>query len=1833
MLGNIRAEAGEINSKEIFSIEEPTWIFKSGMGRGKYHDRQDLGFILKENTKLKVRQINTNFKGSLTVRLLGDDSKVEKSVTVSSNWTTIEAGKALVPFVDTPYGEIGATLEYEVDSDVEQKPLPVYRQGGNQAAFFATWDNNDGDYGLIINKDFQLLIPKKDKNLARNLKGFPNLDAFIDYYNGIFKLNNDMAGLDNSSPTNRTAKNRYFLKADANGAGGAYYGSNWTAQSSNTVGMWLTKGSWGALHEIAHGYQTSLDNRGMYTGEVSNNLFGAQYEYDTYGRDEADRIGWMFGIGYKTQIENNLYTKMVKNFGTYGSVGLREQLILLALLKQKAGNEAFTKLYQGYRADANKASFNISQYTLPNAFNHYYSEHSGLDFTAVLERWGIKLTDNQPVINRAREYTPVASLADVVPENKLLDARLLVDPNVTIRSNFTMVTNEEIAPLNLTGSLNIELDTENIQDLKGTKIQIKNGKKVVQEQFIQGKQVTFENLPNGVYTVNFIGDVMKDYSVKQHYVYVKEAQNQAKILVEDTSKTDLTNQKIKFLGLGNVQFAEFNTDLSKEQGVLSISAKDPHAYFGQNLYAAIEIKDTQGNVVYQNRMAGVGVKTGTFEFPLKEGYQIQIEHVEPSRLASVEPISVRDRINTWTMSKWGLVNHQLQNDAQQDLIKKINAYGDALIQDNNLKDTALIYLPQKKNLLQAIHLLDEKNKKEYLDKYKALFDELNYGDNFKFTFQGLGNTVFATMNLSTKEQRLTVNTNKATPHVYFAERYATILVQGADGAKKYVKNYWGKKGYAASVDKVDLSLGDYITVIHEEGAGHRLIIQNTDSQKRLPNQKTVRYQLAQEGLKVVAEADVPKLVQDSPEVTSLLREGDTSIHGKATPGASVEVWIGNATSAKTVKADDLGEWKVTVPALMRGEIVRVISTYDGVRLVSPTYKVIVMPTIQSWLGVGETRMNGTAAPKATIDVLVNGVKKATVSADAAGNWEATVPALTLKQTVQLRATIDGDSTDSEIYHVDPMNLGDNFKFTFQGLGNAIFATMDLSTKEQRLTVNTNKATPHVYFAERYATILVQGADGAKKYVKNYWGKKGYAASVDKVDLSLGDYITVIHEEGAGHRLIIQNTGSQKRLPNQKIVRYQLVKDGIKVVAEADVPKLVQDSPEVTSLLREGDTSIQGKATPGASVEVLVGNTTPTKTVKADDLGEWKVTVSALIRGEIVYATSTYAGEQLTSPTYKVMAIPTIQSWLGIGETRINGQATPGATIDVLVNGVKKATVFADDSGSWEATVPALTLKQTVQLRATIENRYEDSEIYHVDPTNYGDNFKFTFQGLGNAVFATMDLSTKEQRLTVNTNKATPHVYFAERYATILVQGADGAKKYVKNYWGNKGYAASVDKVNLSLGDYITVIHEEGAGHRLIIQNTGSQKRLPNQKTVRYQLAQDGIKVVAEADVPKLVQDPPKVTSSVREGATSIQGKATPGASVEVLVGNATPTKAVKANDLGEWTVAISALVKGELVRVKSTSEGVQLVSPEYKVTALPTIQSWLGIGETRINGQATPGATIDVLVNGVKKVTVSADASGSWAATVPALTLGQTVQIRETTEDSSAASKIHQVDPIHYGDKFKFNLQGLCDITFATMDFSTKERLLTVNTIRTMPHWYFTERYATVLVQGTDGTKKYLKNYWGRKDYAASIDKVNLSLGDYITVIHEEGAGHRLIIQNTESQKRLPNQKIVRYQLVKEGLKVVAEADVPKLVQDPPKVTSFVREGATSIQGKATPGASVEVLVGNAIPTKTVKADDLGEWTVTVSALVKGETVRVKSTSEGVQLVSPEYKVTALPSK
>lgn len=714
--------AQEVTSKEIFSIPEPTWIFNSGMSKGKNHDRQDLGFILSENTELRMRQTNAHFKNKLKLRLLGNDKKNEKSIEVGSNWVSIRADEPLVPFIDTPYGEGSAQIEYEVVTSKEMRALPVYGYHGNETMFFSMWDTEDAEYALIQGVDFQLLVPKLDKELVRNLKDFPSIDALIEYHHGIFALFNGIAGFDGSAPENQNGSNRYFLKADDSGAGAAYYGGDWTANSEPTTDMWLKELSWATLHEIAHGYQAGFDGQDMYTGEVSNNLFGVQYQYEKYGK-KADDIGWLFNLGKKEEVENKLYDKLIRDGDTYHDVDVREQLILLTMFKQKAGNDSFTKIYQEYRKMANQSDFKDWEYTLPNLMNRIYSENSKQDFSAALKKRGLYLDEFQAEKNRVAGYPAVASLADIVSENELVRARQLIDPNYLINSNFELVTNEEIASLGLVGDLTIEILPSDLSNFEGLTVELKDGATIIASQPVQQK-MTFKNIPNGVYHLEFSGEQMKYYLPSENYVYVKETQNHASLSLIKADISKLADEDLIFYGFSDQWSGSLRTNLNSREATLTLNIPKPHYLFKDELYVKVTIKSQDGKIRYEKSINGDIPERFTDDHLLLEiGDSIEIYHAEArNRLKGPENLIDRGQnTNHWLVTEHGLKHLGLNNNPEKDLMKKIEKLGNSLVKAEGIKPMAWERSMAKKQLWTAIQSLSPKDTEHYMSQYYVLF--------------------------------------------------------------------------------------------------------------------------------------------------------------------------------------------------------------------------------------------------------------------------------------------------------------------------------------------------------------------------------------------------------------------------------------------------------------------------------------------------------------------------------------------------------------------------------------------------------------------------------------------------------------------------------------------------------------------------------------------------------------------------------------------------------------------------------------------------------------------------------------------------------------------------------------------------------------------------------------------------------------------------------------------------------------------------------------------------------------------------------------------------------
>lgn len=235
--------ADEVKQKELYTLENPTWFKKTGFSKGLGHDKQDLGIILPANVQLTIRQVNPNFKGNLTVRLLNDNNQHEASRTFNQTLITISTPYSSVPFVDTVYGDgEKPKIEYRVTSSMQT--LPIYKRGQNEQSFFNEWDKAAAPFALVKDDYFQLLVPQKDKAYMKNMKDFSSIDNLILYYREIFEYYNKLAGIsfNTNVQTDTNVLNKYFIKADKSGPGGGYYGGNHTAETSDSVAsFWLTK--------------------------------------------------------------------------------------------------------------------------------------------------------------------------------------------------------------------------------------------------------------------------------------------------------------------------------------------------------------------------------------------------------------------------------------------------------------------------------------------------------------------------------------------------------------------------------------------------------------------------------------------------------------------------------------------------------------------------------------------------------------------------------------------------------------------------------------------------------------------------------------------------------------------------------------------------------------------------------------------------------------------------------------------------------------------------------------------------------------------------------------------------------------------------------------------------------------------------------------------------------------------------------------------------------------------------------------------------------------------------------------------------------------------------------------------------------------------------------------------------------------------------------------------------------------------------------------------------------------------------------------------------------
>ncbi|XZM35304.1 putative mucin/carbohydrate-binding domain-containing protein (plasmid) [Clostridium perfringens] len=701
---------------KIDTYEDFSNMSTIGLNRGNYHGRKPLGFILPVNVEFQIRQVNTNLNKDLTLDLFNDDSNTEKSITIPKNgeWVTVSSASLSVPFIRKISGEQVPEVEFILKDEVDK--LPIYRTGMNESEFFKEWDDLDSNFAFIENDRVQMLIPKVDKKSLRNMNDFSSIDELFKFYDEMFNTYDRLLGLEKNSdnPLHNNVDTQYFVKADKHGAGAAYYSTNYTAQNSGSMSAYLGKG-WLPLHEVGHGYEYDIKNKGITLVDIFNNILAHTYQSTYLKNDE----GWLFN---GDRLGRDLSMKSVRKSGSYDSASYQDKLGMFVYLLDFIGEDNFAEFNRLYREKISTGDLkNKSAITI---FNELLSEITGYNFREYFSAY--KLKDNTNIIEDEKysKYKNVFILGDIVTNELIAEE---IKDEYGLKSIYSLISTEDMLKSNTNienGNLNITFPQDTISENKV--IQLKDGNTILKE-IPMGNNETYNltDIKPGRYTLAII-DTQNNFdqytAVKT--VDIKSGNNNINLeSLNDLSPIqNILNQKIVFKGLGNKVFAELNVDLSDNTVKLKTNSGQPHSYYSSE-YARIEILNENDEIIFSKSYIGDKNENYSEEVtPIKPGYKIKIYHAEsPSRLnildSNYEDLNYSlQKNNNFIITENGLDNGNF--NLNENLKRLVEVYAQNL--KESLGDKIFdydFYANHRVLLNNLINKLSPENKEDFIKKY------------------------------------------------------------------------------------------------------------------------------------------------------------------------------------------------------------------------------------------------------------------------------------------------------------------------------------------------------------------------------------------------------------------------------------------------------------------------------------------------------------------------------------------------------------------------------------------------------------------------------------------------------------------------------------------------------------------------------------------------------------------------------------------------------------------------------------------------------------------------------------------------------------------------------------------------------------------------------------------------------------------------------------------------------------------------------------------------------------------------------------------------------------
>ncbi|MBC2283912.1 putative mucin/carbohydrate-binding domain-containing protein [Listeria booriae] len=1107
---DVRAE--EVVTKELYTLVKPVALDKAGLSRGIYHDCQDLGIIMPAGEELEIRQANPNYKESVSGRFVTADSKEDSAFQITSSWGKIKNSYTAVPFIYTNFRTDGSkekpVLEYRLTSKI--KKLPIYQANNNEASFFQIWDSQDAEYGLVLSDKFQLLVPKKDKELLRNLKDFKNIDEIISYYNQVITLYCKLDGLsfDATEDYNRDIATKFFMRANKSGSGYMYYGGGETATNSDSAGSWLYKG-WGPLHEIGHAYQGLFMDGEVSLREVWNNIYAASFE-EQYMGEAVFQKGTIYGTSLKARTDEMI--KFWKNSGIPISKwnGSSKEQTLMAM-KEKAGDEAFIYFNQQYRKLTSQNDFNAADYPIFQVLNKFYGEKTHYDFTPFTSSIQAPVSDIQQEQNRSKDYRPVASIVDVIPDSK----RESVKQQLKLKTEVSIVDNSQIASLGLRGNVTIDFDIADFKDIKGKHLKLTDGEKIVKDVIITSPTMKLNNLPNGVYTIEDIVGNTSNYKMSEHYIFVKNTENYSKITFTKISGYNLIDRTIDILGCDYVQAAKLVTDLKNNKVIVDIIAQTPHWRYANKVYYTVEIFNEKQESIFKKEIEGTNVTTGEYPVAVKSGYQIKITHDEPVLLREngvIIPTS--NKTLMYTVTETGLMKSDtIGFDRTIDILGCDYVQAAKLVTD--LKNNKVI-----------VDIIAQTPHWRYANKVYYTVEIFNEKQEsiFKKEIEGT--------NVTTGEYPIAVK-----PGYQIKITHDEPVLLRENGAVIPTSN----KTLMYTVTEIGLVKSNLVdkSATVDRIAKLAKIIDSNDGYYETRGQIL-------ETINLLPEAQKQDLLEQYQEILQPLldkKAGTTDF-----VGGNFQFSLLGLANNKFASIDlDLANNKAKLWVRNGQPHVYYTDAYATIQLKDEFGNVIYS---QDYIG----NISNPADINKTFDVkpgyyisvmhreaddrlqMKNAVSNATIPSQTENHFKVTATGLQIVKKEDIPKP-----TENQIKY-----FGQQYDIALYGLANNKFASigLDLANKQAKLWVRSGQ--PHVYFQDSYATIKIEDVAGNVIFTKDFIGDVANTELNKALPIESGSLITIMHREAAD-RLVIKDVTTESKLLVKQTVTYKVTSTGLHLI--------------------------------------------------------------------------------------------------------------------------------------------------------------------------------------------------------------------------------------------------------------------------------------------------------------------------------------------------------------------------------------------------------------------------------------------------------------------------------------------------------------------------------------------------------------------------------------------------------------------------------------------------------------------------------------------------------------